>query len=297
MQFSPRGSWVALVTPMAEDGGLDEKALVRLIDAHVAAGTEGLVLAGTTGESAALDQTEYATLLETAIRAVDGRLPLMAGVGSPATHKALVLAGIAANLGVDALLCVTPYYLRTTQKGLEGHYHALADAVDLPLVLYNVPSRTGVDLLPETAGALSRLESVVGIKEAVADPERIDALADTCSDGFAILSGDDASCLETLRHGGVGVISVTANVVPGPMVELCAAARDGRWEAAASIQQHLAPLHRALMAEPNPIPVKALLHRLGRIGPGIRRPLVPATGALLERLMDMVQQDYQSELL
>ncbi|MDX1570828.1 MAG: 4-hydroxy-tetrahydrodipicolinate synthase [Xanthomonadales bacterium] len=297
MQFSPRGSWVALVTPMQEDGGVDENALGRLIDAHVAAGTDGIVLAGTTGESAALDETEYATLLEAAIRCADGRLPLMAGVGSPATRKAVSLAAIAEGLGVDALLCVTPYYLRTTQKGLEGHYHALTDAVDLPLVLYNVPSRTGVDLLPETVGALSRLESVVGIKEAVADPARIDALVDACAVGFAIMSGDDASCLDTLQHGGVGVISVTANVVPGSMVELCDAARDENWGRAKKIQAHLAPLHRALMAEPNPIPVKALLHRLGRIGPGIRRPLVPASGALVEELMQMVRQDYQSELL
>ncbi|MEM9303526.1 MAG: 4-hydroxy-tetrahydrodipicolinate synthase [Pseudomonadota bacterium] len=293
--FTPRGSWVALVTPLAADGSIEPGDLGGLLDRHVAAGTDGIVLAGTTGESAALETQEFRLLLDAGLRAVDGRRPVLAGVGAASTAKAVKLARIAEEAGVDGMLCVTPYYLRTTQAGLEAHYHALAEAVDLPIVLYNVPSRTGVDLLPETVAGLSRLESIVAIKEAVPDAARVERLVADCAPDFAVLSGDDASALDALKSGAVGVISVTANVVPALLHRLCQLAGEDL-AAAEALQERLQPLHAALMEEPNPIPVKAALAELGLLQPVLRRPLVPASTTVLAKLRVLLDE-FRNDLL
>lgn len=295
--FTPAGSWVALVTPMDADGAVDRQAVARLVDAHVAAGTTGLVLGGTTGESAALDGDDYDRLLDAGLTAAAGRIPVLAGVGSPATARAVALARQATAAGADGLLCVTPYYLRTTQQGLEAHYHAVVEAVDRPIVLYNVPKRTGVDLLPSTVASLSQVERIVGIKEAVPERARIEQLVAACAEGFAILSGDDPSSLSALEAGAVGVISVTGNVVPRAIAALCRAAAAGRWDEARSIHARLEPLHAALAAEPNPMPVKALLARLGKIEATIRLPLVPASPSLVTQLETLLHESFQTEHL
>ena len=295
--FRPAGSWVALVTPMRDDGAIDQDALSRLLSKHVAAGTDGIVLAGTTGESAALEPQEYAALLEAALEALDGRLPVLAGVGSPSTAHAVALARIAGDAGVDGLLAVTPYYLRTTQAGLEAHYHALTEAVPLPIVLYNVPARTGVDLLPATTAALSRLETIVGIKEASPDPNRVPTLVAQCDPGFSILSGDDATSAAALRAGASGIVSVTANVLPGLVAELCAAAAQGADDRVTEIERRMAYINAALMREPNPIPVKGLLARRGLIGARLRLPLVPASTSLVDELDELINKSFQAECL
>ena len=291
VEFKPTGSWVALVTPMDGSGDLDRAALTDLVQRHRRCGTSGIVVAGTTGESAALDDDELAVLFDTVIEAADGRIPVMAGVGSPATHKAVRMAHIAQRAGADAMLCVTPYYLKTTQQGLYAHYRALTEAVDLPIVLYNVPGRTAVDLKPETTARLAQLPSIVAIKEAVPELARIEQLVAQCPAGFRILSGDDASCLRTMRAGGDGVISVTANVVPSEMAQLCRLATQGAWAEAEALQARLQPLHAMTMEEPNPMPVKALLHRLNRIGSDIRLPLLPASAELVDRMMALLDDE------
>lgn len=285
------GSLVALVTPMSVDGGIDFDAVSRLVRRQLDAGTAGFVISGTTGESAALTATEYRALQEHAVAAAAGRVPLIAGVGAAATARALELARIAADCGVDALLAVTPYYLRTTQDGLYAHYAALADETALPIVLYNVPTRTGNDLQPQTVARLARRDRIVGIKEAVADQVRVRALVEQTGADFVVLSGDDASCLESMRNGARGVISVTANLAPAAMQRLAELARAGRFAEAEALDRRLAPLHRLLMAEPNPIPVKHALARLGLIGHGIRLPLVAPSAQLREQIEQMLSGD------
>ncbi len=285
------GTLVALVTPMTVDGGIDFDAVSRLVRRQVGAGIAGLVVSGTTGESAALSSTEYRALQRHAVAAAAGRVPVIAGVGGAATAHALELARIATDSGVDALLAVTPYYLRTTQDGLYAHYAALADEVALPIVLYNVPTRTGNDLRPETVARLATREKIVGIKEAVADQDRIRALVGKTGSDFVVLSGDDASCLESMRNGARGVVSVTANLAPAAMQRLTVLARAGAFAEAEALDRRLAPLHRLLMAEPNPIPVKHALAGLGLIEPGIRLPLVAPSAQLREEIERMLSGD------
>lgn len=279
-----RGSYVAIVTPMESDGGLALEALAGLVSMHLEQGTAGIVVAGTTGEAANLTDEEYSAVIEAVKARVAGQCPVLAGVGAPGTAKAVSLARRAARAGADALLCVTPYYLRTTQAGLEAHYQALADAVDRPIVLYNVPGRTGVDLQPETVGRLAELAPVCAIKEAVAGGQRVRDILAACSGRITVLSGDDGSCLEAMLAGASGVISVTANVAPQAMAEMCRLVREGERSAAGALDSRLAPLHRTLMDEPNPIPVKWALSERGRIPSGIRLPLVPATPGLARDL-------------
>jgi 4-hydroxy-tetrahydrodipicolinate synthase len=268
------GSLCAIVTPFDADGALDLPAFGRLLDRHVAAGTHGVVVAGSTGESAALDEGEFQRLLEHAIAHLCGRLPVIAGCSAAATHKALRLLRIAEAAGAQASLVATPYYVRPTQEGLFRHYAALADASPLPLLLYNVPGRTGCDLLPETVARLVGCGSVAGIKEARPERERMQALLALRQPGFAVFSGDDPTCLRALRDGADGVISVAANVCPGAFRALVDLAQGGRAEDAQALDARLAPLYQALALESNPIPAKWILHRLGLCGPGLRLPLV-----------------------
>ncbi len=268
------GSLVALVTPMHPDGSIDWAAWDRLLELHLEAGTAGIVVGGTTGEAATLTEPELLALLEHARRRVKTRLALIVGTGGSSTATAVERVRRLSATGVDALLIVTPPYNRPTQEGLYRHFEAAAAAATVPIVLYNVPSRTGVDLLPATVARLARLPRIVGIKEA-ASLERARELLEVTEDAFAVLSGDDPSAAEAMLSGARGVISVTANLVPHAMAQLCAAAARGDRVAAARINGALATLHAALFVESNPIPVKWALAELGLMGCGIRLPLTP----------------------
>lgn len=267
------GSIVALVTPFSEQGGIDFSALRTLVSLHLDQGTSGLVIAGTTGESVSLSESEFARVLDCVIEQVSGRIPVLAGTGSASTRRSMEQTRLAANHGADAALVVTPYYNRPVQRGLEAHFRAVADISDIPIVLYNVPSRTSVDILPETVARLCKHENIVGIKEAVGDHRRVVELRSVCGDSFAILSGDDPSCLNAMKHGANGVISVAANVVPAAMAELYNAACRGEWSLADSLESRLKNLFEILMIETNPIPVKWALFEMSLIGPHIRLPM------------------------
>lgn len=290
-----QGSLVALVTPMTTDGAIDEQGWRSLLAWQRASGTSGVVVAGTTGESASLTEAEFVRLLTIAVEELGGVLKVIAGTGFPSTAQTLARTALAARLGADAALVVTPAYTRPSQRGLLAHYLAVADAAELPVVLYNVPSRTAVDLLPETSLALARHPRVVAIKEAVGDPARVRKLVDG---GFDVLSGDDHSCCESMLAGARGVISVAANVVPAVFARLGALALDGRAEEARALNARLQGLLTFLSVEANPVPVKWLLYRMGRIADGVRLPLVnldpcyrQQAESLLETLGSMVFDD------
>jgi 4-hydroxy-tetrahydrodipicolinate synthase len=268
-----QGSMVALVTPMTADGGLDEAALRGLIDWHVAEGTDAIVAVGTTGESATLDEEEHCHVIRLAVELAAGRIPVIAGTGANSTTEAIELTQCAKAAGADACLLVTPYYNKPTQQGLYLHHKAVAEAVDIPQVLYNVPGRTGCDMLPETVGRLAAVPNIVAVKEATGDLSRVPRIRELAGPGFAIYSGDDATARELMLLGGQGVISVTANVAPGPMHRMSVAALAGRRAEADAIDATLAGLHKALFVESNPIPVKWALAEMARIGTGIRLPL------------------------
>jgi 4-hydroxy-tetrahydrodipicolinate synthase len=280
------GSIVALATPFTEQGALDLAALDRLVEFHLESGTDGLVIAGTTGESATLRRAEFTDLLARAVSRAAGRVPVIAGTGSASTASAIEQTRLAGSEGADAALVVTPYYNKPTQGGLEAHFNAVADASEIPLVLYNVPSRTAVDMLPETVERLAAHSRVAGIKEAVPDGARIEELCARCGSEFAVLSGDDGSCLEAMRQGAVGVVSVAANVAPDLVHRLCSAAAQLEWEEAERINHKLKSLYRVLMIETNPIPVKWALFEMGRIGPHIRLPMTPLSAACRDTLRD-----------
>lgn len=269
------GSMVALVTPMTATGDVAYGELGALFDFHIAAGTEALVIAGTTGESATLSHDEHLDLLRRSCELAQGRIPIIAGTGSNSTRQTLELSAEASQLPIAGLLIVTPYYNKPTQAGLERHYSVIADAVDKPILLYNVPGRTAVDLKSTTVTALAAHPRIAGIKDATGDIARVAELRAACGDDFSLLSGDDATAREFMLAGGDGVISVTGNVAPAAMRALCDAARAGRREAAAGIDAGLADLHRDLFIESNPIPVKWALHEMGMVGPAIRLPLTP----------------------
>jgi len=268
-----KGSIVALITPMSEAGELDDDALTRLIDFHVEAGTAGIVAVGTTGESATLDEDEHCAVIARAVEIAAGRIPVIAGTGANATSEAIRLTRCARDAGADAALLVTPYYNKPTQRGLIAHYRAVAEAVDIPQILYNVPGRTACDLLPETAGELAAADNIVGIKEATADLDRVERLRALCGDDFALYSGDDATGCEFMLRGGDGVISVTSNCAPRAMAQMCAAALRGDRDEAERLNRQLDGLHHALFLESNPIPVKWAMHAMGLAKPGIRLPL------------------------
>ena len=269
-----KGSLVAIVTPMHADGGLDINSLRKLIDFHVEAGTDGIVIVGTTGESPTVDVEEHCLLIKTTIDQVAGRVPVIAGTGANSTREAIELTQKAKTLGADACLLVAPYYNKPTQEGLYQHYRAVAEAVDIPQILYNVPGRTGCDILNDTVIRLAAIPNIIGIKDATGSIERGTDLLLRAPKDFLIYSGDDASGLALLLLGAHGVISVTANIAPKLMHEMVAAAMAGKVEEARSINAKLFALHQKLFVEANPIPVKWLLQEMGLVGAGIRLPLV-----------------------
>jgi 4-hydroxy-tetrahydrodipicolinate synthase len=269
------GSMVAIVTPMDADGKVNYRQLAKVIDFHVDSGSEALVVAGTTGESATLDHDEHVEVIAKACELAQGRIPIVAGTGSNSTAQTLKLSRAVDRLPVTAFLVVTPYYNKPPQEGMRRHFSAVADAVTRPVILYNVPGRTGVDLKPETVIKLAAHPNIKAIKDATGELNRVRVLRDACGESFKLLSGDDATSCEFMLQGGDGVISVTANVAAAAMRQLCDAARAGKRAEAESIDSHLQPLHRTLFCESNPIPVKWAVQRMGLIGPGIRLPLVP----------------------
>jgi 4-hydroxy-tetrahydrodipicolinate synthase len=268
-----RGSIVALVTPMAEDGALDVESLNRLIEFHIAQGTDAIVSVGTTGESATLDEHEHCEVIRLTVERVAGRVPVIAGTGANATQEAITLTQRAQELGADACLLVTPYYNKPTQQGLFLHYQAVAESVDIPQILYNVPGRTACDMLPETVVRLAEIPNIIGIKEATGKLDRALEIRRLCGPDFLLYSGDDATACDFCLQGGNGVISVTANVAPRLMHQMCAAALAGEVETAKAMDIKLAGLHKHLFIESNPIPVKWAVHQMGLIHPGIRLPL------------------------
>lgn len=273
------GSIVALVTPMLEDGAVDYARLEALVDLHVEQGTDALVIAGTTGESATLGKTEHVEVIRVAAERAAGRLPVLAGTGSNSTAQTIDLSRAVAGYPIDGYLVVTPYYNKPTQEGLYRHYMAVADALDRPVILYNVPGRTGVDLQTATVARLAKHPGIAGLKEATGDLSRVRPLLESCGEEFVLLSGDDATTREFILAGGAGVISVTANVAPRLMADMCEAALEGDAALAAELDQRLADLHRDLFIESNPIPVKWALARMGLIEGGIRLPLTPLSPA------------------
>ena len=272
-----QGSIVALVTPMAEDGSIDYAALRALIDWHVAEGTDCIGVVGTTGESPTVTMEENCEIIRVAVQHAAGRVPIMAGTGANATAEAIELTRFAKQVGADCHLSVVPYYNRPSQEGIYQHFKAVTEAVDLPMVLYNVPGRTVADMLPETALRLARLPGIVGIKEASGNIERACQLIKHAPEGFAVYSGDDGTAVALMLLGGQGNVSVTANVAPRLMHELCMAAIAGDARSAAALHLRLLPLHKQLFCEPSPAPTKWALSQLGRCSPRVRLPIVPLT--------------------
>jgi len=269
------GSVVALVTPMLVDGSIDWDRLASLLDMHVEQGTDAIVSVGTTGESATLDVSEHCQVIKFTVEQIKGRIPVIAGTGANCTREATELTERAKSVGVDACLLVTPYYNKPTQEGLYLHHMAIADAVAIPQILYNVPGRTMVDMLPETVARLSSHPNIIGIKEATGDVGRGMEILSLCDDNIALYSGDDATCTELMLGGAKGNISVTANVAPKIMSDMCVAAIAGDREKAEALNGLVSDLHNSLFLEANPIPVKWALQEMGLIDGGIRLPLTP----------------------
>lgn len=270
-----RGSIVALVTPMHADGEIDYPAIDRLIEWHVSSGTTGVVAVGTTGESATLSVREHCELITHVASTIGGRIAVIAGTGANATREAIDLTRSASGCGADACLLVTPYYNKPTQEGLYQHYAAVAESVDIPQILYNVPSRTACDMEPATVIRLAELPNIVGIKEASGDASRVEHILRECPEGFSVYSGDDATAMAFMQVGASGVISVTANIAPKTMATVCTHALAGKHEHARAEDANLRTLHHDLFIEPNPIPVKWLMQEAGLIDSGIRLPLTP----------------------
>jgi 4-hydroxy-tetrahydrodipicolinate synthase len=279
---------VAMITPMGEDGSLDDAALRALVEFHIRQGSDAIVAVGTTGESATLDEEEHCDVIKRVVDYAGGRLPVIAGTGANSTREAITLTRCAMESGADACLLVTPYYNKPTQEGLYLHHKAVAEAVDIPQILYNVPGRTACDMLPETIARLSEVPNIIGVKEATGDLSRLDRLREMCDASFRLFSGDDATGCDFLLQGGHGVISVTANVAPRLMHEMTVAALAGRDREAREIDAKLSALHSALFVESNPIPVKWAMMKLGLAGRGIRLPLTwlsPSAEEEVERAM------------
>ena len=270
-----RGSLVALVTPFDNNNRIDEAALERLIEFHVREGSNGLVIAGTTGESATLEKSEHVALVRRAVEITAGRLPVIAGTGSNSTAQTIDLSLAVGDTGIDAYLVVVPYYNKPVQEGLFRHFSAIADAVDKPVMLYNVPGRTVADLLPETVARLAQHPNIFGLKEATGDMERLRQIRAVVDDDFMLYSGDDFTVFEFVKQGGHGVVTVSGNVAPASMAKLCSLTAAGELEAAAELDATLQPLNEALFVESNPIPVKWAVSQMGLISSGIRLPLTP----------------------
>ena len=269
------GSLVAIVTPMHEDGSVDLDSLAGLIEHHIEAGTDGIISVGTTGESATLSHDEHQVVIEKTIQCVNGRIPVIAGTGSNSTAEALELTKVAHELGADACLLVVPYYNKPPQEGLYQHFKLIAESVPIPQILYNVPGRTSVDLHNSTAIRLSHIDNIIGIKDATADIERGRKLIEQSPDNFVSYSGQDTAAMDLMLAGAKGTISVTANVAPKLMHEMCTAAVAGNTDLAVELNNKLMPLHEAVFIESNPIPAKWGVSQQGFIQNSLRLPLVP----------------------
>ncbi|MCK5870430.1 4-hydroxy-tetrahydrodipicolinate synthase [Methylococcaceae bacterium HT4] len=285
-----QGSIVALVTPMFDNGDVDKDSLKKLVDFHIEQGTDSLVAMGTTGESATLNEHEHMDVVKSIVDYVAGRIPVIAGTGANSTSEAIALTAAAKEVGADACLLVTPYYNKPTQEGLYLHYKAVAEAVDIPQILYNVPGRTACDMLPETIGRLAKIERIVGVKEATGELSRVSAIRDLCGDDFAIYTGDDASSCEFCLLGGNGTITVSGNVAPKLVHDMISAAINGDRETASSIDAKLTGLHNQLFIQSNPIPVKWAVSEMGLIEQGIRLPLTWLTEDCFEKVRSAMQQ-------
>ncbi|MBQ74504.1 MAG: 4-hydroxy-tetrahydrodipicolinate synthase [Gammaproteobacteria bacterium] len=284
------GSIVALVTPMHEDGSVHWQDLEALVEWHIESGTTAIVPVGTTGESATIAVPEHCEIVDRVVRFANGRIPIIAGTGANATSEAIELTAAARDSGADACLLVTPYYNKPTQEGLFRHYEAIAEAVDIPQVLYNVPGRTACDMLPETVRRLSEIEQVVAIKEATGDISRTQEILELCGPEMIVYSGDDASACELMLTGAKGTISVTANVAPAQMAAVCKAAVAGNADEANALNEPLTALHDDLFLESNPIPVKWALMEMGKIGTGIRLPLTELSDPYHDKVRRAMRQ-------
>ncbi|HXW69612.1 MAG TPA: 4-hydroxy-tetrahydrodipicolinate synthase [Dissulfurispiraceae bacterium] len=282
------GSIVALVTPF-KNGNFDEKAYSNLIEWHIAGGTRGIVPCGTTGEASTLDYDEHCRVIEVAVNTVNKRIQVLAGTGANATNEAIDITAKAKKLGADGALLVTPYYNKPTQEGLYRHYKAVADAVDIPIVLYNVPGRTAVNMLPSTVARLAECKNIVAIKEATGDLKQVSELIRLCGDRIAVLSGDDFTTLPLLALGGKGVISVTGNIAPGDVAEMCNSWDRGDVAKARDLHFRLEPLNAAMFIETNPIPVKTALALMGKINEEFRLPLCEMSPANKEKLKSVIK--------
>ena len=284
------GSIVALVTPMTH-GEVNYTELKNLVDYHVKSGTHAIVSVGTTGESTTLSIDENVKVIKKTVEFADGRIPVIAGTGSNATSEAITLTKLLTNSGVAGCLSVVPYYNKPTQEGMYLHYKAIAESTDLPQILYNVPGRTGSDLKPETIGRLSKIENIVGVKEATGDLSRLPLIKQLAGEDFIFLSGDDATGLESMKLGGQGVISVTNNVAAADMAKMCELALAGKFEEADAINQRLMALHHDLFIEANPIPVKWAAYKLGLISePNLRLPLTTLSESAQPVVLKALQQ-------
>lgn len=278
-----KGSIVAIVTPF-KNGKFDEKAFSELIEWHIAKGTNAIVPCGTTGESATLDYEEHYRVIEVAVKVVNKRIPVIAGTGANSTDETIMITERAKELGADAALLVAPYYNKPTQEGLYRHYKAVAEAVDIPIVLYNVPGRTAVNILPSTVARLAEVRNIVAIKEATGDMKQASELIRLCGDRITVLSGDDFTTLPLLALGGKGVISVTANIAPHEVSEMCRLWEEGKIDEARKLHYRLEPLNSAMFIETNPIPVKTALAMMGKIKEEFRLPLCEMSEANKEKL-------------
>lgn len=278
------GSMVALVTPMQPDGSIDKKSLLNLVEWHIAAKTDALVIAGTTGEGSTLTPAEQQEIISWVVTHAANRIPIIAGTGSNSTQHTIELTEIARKARANAALIVTPYYNKPTQAGLYEHYKTIAEKVTLPIILYNVPSRTACDMLPETVEQLAKINTIVGIKEATGSIDRAVEIIQRCGKEFIVYSGDDPTAAELMLNGAKGVISVTANVAPQKIIALCQAALAGDRTLATKLNDELMPLHKALFLESNPIPTKWALYEMGLIPSGIRLPLLPLDAKYRDQL-------------
>lgn len=284
------GSMVAMVTPMHADGRVDQESLEKLIEFHIDNGTDAIVAMGTTGESATLNEKEHCQVIKQVVDFAGKRIPIIAGTGANSTTEAIDLTKCAKDAGADACLLVTPYYNKPTQEGLYQHFKKIAASVAIPQILYNVPGRTAVDMLPETVARLAGISNIIGIKEATGDLQRGKKIIDECGDQLEIYSGDDATAMELILLGAKGDISVTANVAPKAMHEMCAAALAGDRETASQINEQLLALHSKLFVESNPIPVKWALYEMGLIPQGIRLPLTILDAQYHAIVRDAIEQ-------
>jgi len=278
-----KGSIVAIITPF-KNGKVDEKALINLIEWHISQGTDAIVPCGTTGEASTLDYEEHYKVIEITINAAKGKLPVIAGTGANSTDETIMMTQKAKEMGADGALLVTPYYNKPTQEGLYRHYKKVAETVDIPIVLYNVPSRTGINLLPQTVARLAEIKNIVGIKEATGDMKQVSEVIRLCGDKITVISGDDFTTLTLLALGGKGVISVVANIVPQDVSAMCRAWERGDIDEARRVHFKLEPLNRAMFIETNPIPAKTALAMMGKIQEEFRLPLCPMGDANREKL-------------